>query len=77
MTSLPPPSPKKLGLVIDLDICVGCHACAVACKEWNDGGQFGPLPDEHAYGKKPLGVWFNRVHSYEVTKENDDRHRTR
>jgi Fe-S-cluster-containing dehydrogenase component len=71
MTMLPPPSPKKLGLVIDLDTCVGCHACAVACKEWNDGGQFGPLPDEHAYGKNPLGVWFNRVHSYEVTKDDD------
>lgn len=71
MTMLPPPSPKKLGLVIDLDICVGCHACAVACKEWNDGGQFGPLPDEHAYGKQPLGVWFNRVHSYEVAKEGE------
>jgi len=66
MTALPPPSTKKLGLVIDLDICVGCHACAVACKEWNDGGQFGPLPDEHAYGKDPLGVWFNRVHTFEV-----------
>jgi Fe-S-cluster-containing dehydrogenase component len=25
----------KLGLVIDLDVCVGCHACATACKEWN------------------------------------------
>jgi Fe-S-cluster-containing dehydrogenase component len=70
VTTLPPPSPKKLGLVIDLDICVGCHACAVACKEWNDGGQFGPLPDEHAYGKEPLGVWFNRVHSYEVSKDD-------
>ncbi|MDC8013710.1 4Fe-4S dicluster domain-containing protein [Tahibacter soli] len=67
MTTLPPPSTKKLGLVIDLDTCVGCHACAVACKEWNEGGQFGPLPDEHAYGKEPLGVWFNRIHSYEVT----------
>jgi len=66
MTMLPPPSPKKLGLVIDLDICVGCHACAVACKEWNDGGQFGPLPDENPYGVEPLGVWFNRVHTYEV-----------
>jgi Fe-S-cluster-containing dehydrogenase component len=66
MTMLPPPSPKKLGLVIDLDICVGCHACAVACKEWNDGGQFGPLPDENPYGREPLGVWFNRVHSYDV-----------
>ena len=68
MTTLPPPSAKKLGLVIDLDICVGCHACAVACKEWNEGGQFGPLPDEDPYGKEPLGVWFNRVHSYEVDR---------
>jgi Fe-S-cluster-containing dehydrogenase component len=67
MTMLPPPASKKLGLVIDLDICVGCHACAVACKEWNDGGQFGPLPDENPYGREPLGVWFNRVHTYEVT----------
>lgn len=66
MTSLPPPVAKKLGLVIDLDTCVGCHACAVACKEWNDGGQFGPLPDEDAYGAEPLGVWFNRIHSFEV-----------
>jgi len=68
MTSLPAPTSKKLGLVIDLDICVGCHACAVACKEWNDGSQFGPLPDENPYGKDPLGVWFNRVHSYEISE---------
>ncbi|HEX7130482.1 MAG TPA: 4Fe-4S dicluster domain-containing protein [Rhodanobacteraceae bacterium] len=66
MTALPPPSKKKLGLVIDLDTCVGCHACAVACKEWNDGGQFGPLPDSDPYGADPVGVWFNRVHTYEV-----------
>ena len=72
MTSLPAPSLKKLGLVLYLVICVGCHACAVACKEWNEGGQFGPLPDENPYGKDPLGVWFNRVHSYEVEpKENN------
>ena len=70
MTMLPAPSAKKLGLVIDLDICVGCHACAVACKEWNDGGQFGPLPDEHTYGKEPFGVWFNRVHTYDVKPED-------
>ena len=66
MTMLPPPSAKKLGLVIDLDTCVGCHACAVACKEWNAGGIAGPLTDEDPYGKEPMGVWFNRVHSYEV-----------
>jgi Fe-S-cluster-containing dehydrogenase component len=66
MTSLPAPAKKKLGLVIDLDICVGCHACAVACKEWNDGGDFGPLADDDPYGAEPQGVWFNRVHTYEV-----------
>jgi Fe-S-cluster-containing dehydrogenase component len=66
MTSLPPPSKKKLGLVIDLDTCVGCHACAVSCKEWNSGGIAGPLTDTDPYGKDPSGVWFNRVHSYEV-----------
>jgi len=67
MTALPPPNKKKLGLVIDLDTCVGCHACAVACKEWNDGGQFGPLPDNDPYGADPNGVWFNRVHTYELS----------
>lgn len=66
MTDLPPPSKKKLGLVIDLDTCVGCHACAVSCKEWNAGGFAAPLTDEQPYGKDPSGVWFNRVHSYEV-----------
>jgi Fe-S-cluster-containing dehydrogenase component len=66
MTSLPPPSAKKLGLVIDLDTCVGCHACAVNCKEWNDGGYHAPLTDLDPYGPHPDGVWFNRVHSFEV-----------
>lgn len=68
MTSLPQavPGAKKLGLVIDLDTCVGCHACAVNCKEWNTGGHPAPLPDHDKYGKQPDGVWFNRIHSYEA-----------
>jgi sulfite dehydrogenase (quinone) subunit SoeB len=68
MTTLPTPRPggKKLGLVIDLDTCVGCHACAVNCKEWNTGGHPGPLPDYDPYGAKPDGVWFNRIHTYEA-----------
>jgi Fe-S-cluster-containing dehydrogenase component len=67
MTSLPAhPSGKRLGLVIDLDICVGCHACAVNCKEWNSGGVAAPLTDLDPYGSDPLGVWFNRVHTFEV-----------
>ncbi|MCG8623824.1 MAG: 4Fe-4S dicluster domain-containing protein [Proteobacteria bacterium] len=70
MTRLPPPSKKKLGLVIDLDICVGCHACVVSCKEWNTGGEGAPLADSDAYGKKPSGAWLNRVHGFEVTAPN-------
>jgi Fe-S-cluster-containing dehydrogenase component len=67
MTGLPAQAPgaKKLGLVIDLDVCVGCHACATACKEWNSGGHSAPLPDFNPYGADAYGVWFNRVHSFE------------
>jgi sulfite dehydrogenase (quinone) subunit SoeB len=67
MTNLPRTAPtRQLGLVIDLDTCVGCHACAVACKQWNTAGVVAPLTDENAYGREPFGVWLNRVHSYEI-----------
>ena len=68
MTELPAPQPgqKKLGLVIDLDICVGCHACATACKEWNTSGHSAPLHDKDPYGGSPEGVWFNRIHTFET-----------
>ncbi|MCC2095247.1 MAG: 4Fe-4S dicluster domain-containing protein, partial [Hyphomicrobiales bacterium] len=67
MTSLPQqPGAKRLGLVIDLDTCVGCHACATNCKEWNTSGISAPLTDVNAYRSEQRGVWFNRVHSYEV-----------
>jgi len=67
VTDLPGAAPgrKKLGLVIDLDLCVGCHACATACKEWNTGGHMAPLPDFNAYRDDAWGVWFNRIHSFE------------
>jgi Fe-S-cluster-containing dehydrogenase component len=66
MTALPLSTEKKLGLVIDLDTCVGCQACATSCKEWNAGGYPAPLSDEQPYGADPHGAWLNRVHSYEV-----------
>lgn len=74
MTSLPRnPAAKKLGLVIDLDTCVGCHACAVACKEWNTGGYPAPLTDQNAYGAAPMGAWLNRVHTYESGEGDESR----
>ena len=66
MTDLPAaPGPTRLGLVIDLDTCVGCHACATSCKEWNTGGHWGPLTDINAYQAEQRGVWVNRVFAYE------------
>ncbi|HEY1153555.1 MAG TPA: 4Fe-4S dicluster domain-containing protein [Pseudolabrys sp.] len=71
MTSLPQTRGNaRLGLVIDLDICVGCHACAVNCKEWNTGGVAAPLTDLKPYDADPDGVWFNRIHSYEVSGDD-------
>ena len=64
---------KRLGLVIDLDICVGCHACAVNCKEWNSGGIAAPMTDLHPYDAGPSGVWFNRVHTFEIGEGADGR----
>jgi sulfite dehydrogenase (quinone) subunit SoeB len=57
---------KQLALVIDLNVCVGCHACVTSCKEWNTSGSAGPLVDENAYGAAPTGTFFNRVQTFEV-----------
>jgi Fe-S-cluster-containing dehydrogenase component len=75
MTSLPERTAgqRQLGLVIDLDTCVGCHACAVACKEWNTSGYMAPLPDFEPYGAEPEGVWFNRIHSFEMRQDGRER----
>jgi Fe-S-cluster-containing dehydrogenase component len=72
MTSLPPTTDKKLGLVVDLDTCVGCQACVTSCKEWNTGGHMAPLTDINPYGAAADGVWFNRVHTYEHSCESGD-----
>jgi len=69
MTLLPDTTERKLGLVIDLDTCVGCHACVIACKGWNDQGYGVPLSDKDPYGAAPEGAFLNRVHSYEVQPE--------
>jgi Fe-S-cluster-containing dehydrogenase component len=68
MTQLPTHTEKKLGLVIDLDTCVGCQACVTACKGWNDQAQgyVGGLSDQNPYGADPSGAFLNRVHSYQV-----------
>jgi Fe-S-cluster-containing dehydrogenase component len=66
MTTLPTKTQKKLGLVIDLDTCVGCHACVISCKGWNTENYGAPLSDQNAYGADVSGTFLNRVHSYSV-----------
>ncbi|MEV7427973.1 MULTISPECIES: 4Fe-4S dicluster domain-containing protein [unclassified Nocardioides] len=37
----PEDRPKRKGFFTDTSICIGCKACEVACKEWND------VPSDH------------------------------
>ena len=69
MTTLPARTDRALGLVIDLDTCVGCHACVVACKEWNTSAYGAPLADLDAYGPEPEGTFLNRIHTFEAVPE--------
>ena len=57
---------SQLALVIDLNVCVGCHACVTSCKEWNTSGLAGYLSDKRPYDKDPTGTFFNRVQSFEI-----------
>src|SRR5690606_4272704 len=72
MTALPTAVPaRKLGLVIDLDVCVGCHACVISCKEWNTGGYGAALSDQDPYGADVSGTFLNRIHSFEVVPDGE------
>lgn len=57
---------KQLALVIDLNVCVGCHACVTSCKEWNTSGSAGFMSDFNPYAEDPTGTFFNRVQTFEV-----------
>jgi len=61
----------QLALVIDLNVCVGCHACVTSCKEWNHAGAAGPLTDQNPYARNPSGTFFNRVQTFEVGEYPD------
>ena len=57
---------KQLALIIDLNVCVGCHACVTSCKEWNTSGTAGSLSDFNPYEEDPTGTFFNRVQTFEI-----------
>jgi NAD-dependent dihydropyrimidine dehydrogenase PreA subunit len=49
------PRHAQLALVIDLNVCVGCHACVTSCKQWNTSGAAGPLADLNTLRRRPHG----------------------
>ena len=61
----------RKGVLIDISKCIGCRACQVACKEWND------LPAEHTinrgtYENPPhlSGTTWNIIKFYELEEDN-------
>ncbi len=44
--------PERVGFFTDTSVCIGCKACEVACKEWND------VPDD---GFNLLGMSFDNT----------------
>jgi formate dehydrogenase iron-sulfur subunit len=47
-------APKRKGFFTDTSVCIGCKACEVACKEWND------VPEN---GFEMLGTSYDNSHS--------------
>ncbi len=37
------PHPPRMGFFTDTSVCIGCKACEVACKEWNEVPEDGYL----------------------------------
>lgn len=68
MTGLPKIKPEQRpGLVIDLDICVGCQACVISCDAWNSQASVAASSDDDPGQSSTTKAWLNRIHSYEVS----------
>lgn len=50
---------RQLGILINLDKCVGCNSCIIACKQETTfvyGDELGKLPEKPAFRKKVLTI---------------------
>jgi Fe-S-cluster-containing dehydrogenase component len=45
---------SKYGIIVDLEKCVGCYACEVACKQENSDAQGVPWIRVHTVGPKVI-----------------------
>jgi formate dehydrogenase iron-sulfur subunit len=50
--------PKRKGFFTDTSVCIGCKACEVACKEWNEVPDDGMTLSGMSYDNTlALGAW--------------------
>src|SRR2546425_10315786 len=65
--------PEPMGFFTDTTVCIGCKACEVACKEWNqlpaeNGGIGGLKGDSHDNTPQPDGNTLGQRHFIEHVK---------
>jgi formate dehydrogenase iron-sulfur subunit len=52
---------QRMGFFTDTTVCIGCKACEVACKQWNDlpadGSQFAPGASYDHTGELAASTW--------------------
>ncbi|MGZ4293839.1 MAG: 4Fe-4S dicluster domain-containing protein [Solirubrobacteraceae bacterium] len=56
-----PDAPPRMGFFTDTSVCIGCKACEVACKQWNDlpadGAQVRPGGSYDHTGELSAATW--------------------
>jgi formate dehydrogenase iron-sulfur subunit len=66
---------QRMGFFTDTTVCIGCKACEVACKQWNDlPADRSHAPKGHAYdytGDLSASTW-RHVHLVELPPRHDD-----
>src|SRR3954452_5243077 len=68
------PSPGRVGFFTDTSVCIGCKACEVACKQWNDlpadGSYFGKGRSLDHTGSLSASSW-RHVHFVEIAPPSE------
>ena len=67
-------TPERVGFFTDTTVCIGCKACEVACKQWNDlpadGSDFGKGRSLDHTGSLSASSW-RHVHFVEIPPPDD------
>ena len=68
------PGARRMGFFTDTTVCIGCKACEVACKQWNDlpadGSDFRKGGSYDMTGQLAANTW-RHVRFVEVAEEGD------